>query len=333
MNGLYDNLLMSYFGTKEYKINYSTIPTCIEDVSGMENTLTIVKQDDLAPTLMIEKSNDGSNWTLMGYTGTTAISSTIPANGKLFLRCNTNTWKTDGYSWSSNLINCINDFNLSGNILSLFYGSDFTGIETEFPDNSPSNFQHVFRGSNVVDASNFIIPVTNEKSYVGLFVDSVKLISAPVMSARRMLSNCYNGMFSGCISLTTPPILPATVLDVQCYAGMFYGCTSLTTAPALPVTDLDTLCYASMFYGCTSLRIAPELPATILKPYCYQSMFNGCTNLNYIKCLATDISASNCTTNWTNGVAATGTFVKDSNMSRWTTDSNGIPSGWTVQDA
>ena len=62
-------------------------------------------------------------------------------------------------------------------------------------------------------------------------------------------------------------------------------------------------------------------------------MFKDCTNLNYIKCLATDISATGCTTDWVSGVAATGTFVKDPSMSSWTVDSvSGIPTGWTVVD-
>ena len=85
-----------------------------------------------------------------------------------------------------------------------------------------------------------------------------------------------------------------------------------------------------MFKGCTSLTTAPELPATTLTTYCYQWMFQLCTNLNYIKCLATDISASNCTTGWVNNVASTGTFVKAASMSSWTTGTNGIPEGWTV---
>ena len=89
-----------------------------------------------------------------------------------------------------------------------------------------------------------------------------------------------------------------------------------------------------MFYGCTSLTTAPELPATTLAEYCYNYMFIDCTNLNYIKCLATDISASNCTNNWVYGVQTTsGTFIKNSSMSSWTTGVNGIPSNWTVQDA
>ena len=85
-----------------------------------------------------------------------------------------------------------------------------------------------------------------------------------------------------------------------------------------------------MFSNCTSLTNAPELPATTLETDCYSYMFYGCTKLKYIKCLATDISVTNCTSNWVNGVAATGTFVKSLNMSEWTTGINGIPEGWTV---
>ena len=87
-----------------------------------------------------------------------------------------------------------------------------------------------------------------------------------------------------------------------------------------------------MFDGCTSLTNAPLLPATTLTEYCYNYMFKGCTSLSYIKCLATDISATNCTANWVNSVSATGTFVKDPNMTGWTTGVNGIPSGWTVKN-
>jgi hypothetical protein len=61
-------------------------------------------------------------------------------------------------------------------------------------------------------------------------------------------------------------------------------------------------------------------------------MFSGCTSLNYIKCLATDISASDCTTIWVRNVAATGTFVKDSTMSDWETGNSGIPTDWEVID-
>ena len=127
--------------------------------------------------------------------------------------------------------------------------------------------------------------------------------------------------------------LPVTTLANACYSQMFSNCTSLTTAPVLPATTLAQSCYANMFLGCTSLTTAPELPATTLAQSCYRDMFYNCTSLNHIKCLATNISASLCTSNWVGGVASTGTFVKASSMASWTTDTNGIPTGWTVIDA
>jgi hypothetical protein len=109
---------------------------------------------------------------------------------------------------------------------------------------------------------------------------------------------------------------------------MFYGCTSLTAAPALPATTLSMSCYAAMFERCTSLTTAPALPAKTLANYCYQEMFLGCTKLNAVTCLAYDIRATDCTTNWLYGVAASGTFTTPA-PSGWTDGISGIPEGWT----
>ena len=178
------------------------------------------------------------------------------------------------------------------------------------------------------------LPATTlrENCYQEMFSGCTSLTTAPELPATTLAGSCYRGMFSGCTSLTTAPELPVTTLAYGCYQEMFAGCTSLTTAPALPATTLVGYCYSSMFYNCTSLTKAPELPATTLTSYCYQEMFRGCTKLNYIKCLATDISASNCTKNWVYNVTSTGTFVTPSSTA-WTTSYYGIPNGWTRVDA
>ena len=144
-------------------------------------------------------------------------------------------------------------------------------------------------------------------------------------------------LFDGCTGLTDASelILPATTLADRCYFYMFRGCTSLTTAPSsigTTATTMTTSACTDMFDGCTSLTTAPELPATTLASGCYRNMFKNCTNLNYIKCLATDISATLCTSNWVNGVSGTGTFVTPSSTV-WTTGSGGIPTNWTRVDA
>ena len=178
------------------------------------------------------------------------------------------------------------------------------------------------------------LPATTLKIYCysKMFYNCVSLTTAPELPATTLAKGCYEYMFSRS-SLTTAPKLPATTLKNYCYSSMFSWCYSLTTAPELPATTLANNCYSSMFYNCKGLTTAPELPATTLTDSCYASMFSECTNLNYIKCLATNISATRCTSGWLSGVAATGTFVKDSSMNDWAKGSSGIPSGWTVQNA
>lgn len=169
-----------------------------------------------------------------------------------------------------------------------------------------------------------------------LFLRQTALYSHPtnelVLPATTLTIACYMSMFDGCTNLTTAPELPAITLTDLCYIHMFHGCISLTKAPDLPATMLGRACYQDMFGGCTNLTKAPDLPATTLTGWCYTGMFNDCTNLNSIKCLATDISASYCTTDWLEGTAATGTFTKAASMTSWPTGTSGIPDGWTVVD-
>jgi len=198
-----------------------------------------------------------------------------------------------------------------------------------------------------------------------MFSYCYKLNELPTLPATALTVSCYDNMFRSCISLTNVPsgYLPATVLAEYCYRSLFIDCTGITTAEVvLPATTLPHYCYAYlfgrctnlrsvpsnlmaaattlgtevcdyMFQNCTSLTVAPDLPATTLSEGCYGNMFVGCSNLNSVKCLATDISATNCTSNWLSGVAASGTFTKAASMTSWATGVNGIPDGWTVVDA
>lgn len=128
-------------------------------------------------------------------------------------------------------------------------------------------------------------------------------------------------------------VLPATNITTQCYRNMFANCTRLTTPPEiLPATTLAEACYMNMFIGCSALLKGPVLPALTPTTQCYQGLFNTCSSLKYIKCLLANSSATSCTNLWVSGVASSGTFVKNPDMS-WSTGNSGIPSGWTVVDA
>ena len=250
-------------------------------------------------------------------------------------------------------------FNAEGNIMSLIGGDDFEEL-TSF-NNVQWVFDSLFYASNVVSAENLIMPVMSltNNCYRAMFNVCTSLIKAPELPATTLASDCYNYMFYGCTSLTeapelmattlaerccqnmflrcralttTPSILPATTLANYCYDSMFRECDALTTVPELPATTLTNCCYQYMFADCKSLIDGPTLLATTLAGGCYSHMFQKCSKLMSITCLATDISASNCTTEWMLNVATSGTFVKDPSMSSWTRDKNGIPTNWNVVD-
>jgi hypothetical protein len=237
----------------------------------------------------------------------------------------------------------------SGGLKGLFEGTKVT-------DNDLRNILPINPNTN-----NYYLPATTltDLCYSYMFSDCTSLTTAPELPATMLANNCYSGMFYNCTSLTTPPELPATMLSNYCYEYMFDGCTSLTTAPELPATTLANYCYYNMFNGCTSLTTAPELPATTLANYCYSGMFYGCTSLttapslpattlvsncynymfrnckklNYIKAMFTTTPSSSYTNNWVNGVASTGTFIKNKDATWNVTGSNGIPSGWIIKMA
>ena len=169
------------------------------------------------------------------------------------------------------------------------------------------------------------------KCYTGMFSGCTSLVNAPDLPATTLTEFCYQSMFSGCTSLTNAPELPSTTLAAYCYSYMFRSCTSLTNAPALPATTLIEYCYWGMFEGCTSLVNAPDLPNTEPVLRCYKEMFNGCSKLNYVKCLLKP-DTTECTTDWLNGVASSGTFVKNNEANNWKRNYSGIPTGWNVEN-
>ena len=273
-------------------------------------------------------------------------------------------WKAELAPSSSNpygigTFSSTGNFNVEGNAMSLLYGDNFIG-QIDLTDKNYTFYQLFNSCSKLINANNLSLPATTLSSYCyqGMFQRCTSLITAPELPATTLATDCYNNMFSTCTSLITAPKLPATILANKCYYTMFAGCTSLITAPELPATTLANQCYSimfasctslttapklpaitlvfgcyiAMFNGCTSLTTAPELPAITLADQCYMSMFSGCINLNYIKAMFTTIpsSSSSSTGSWVYGVAANGTFIKNSAAEWNITGTNAVPTGWTV---
>jgi len=249
-------------------------------------------------------------------------------------------------------------FNILGNIMSLINSTSYPSVKTLSTNRAFGDLFYNNRGG--LSAENLKMPATTlvTNCYYHLFYYCTNLTIAPELPATTLVSGCYAGMFSGCTSLVTAPALPAMSLANNCYTDMFNGCTSLTTAPVLPAITMEEQCYKDMFESCGSLAIAPSLPATTLAygcydgmfrdcgnlitapqlnaktlvSNCYRQMFDNCKKLASITCLATDISASQCTTSWVHNVSATGTFTKAAGMTSWTRGESGIPTEWNVSN-
>lgn len=250
-------------------------------------------------------------------------------------------------------------FSIDGNVMSLLFGDSFRGKTSLSGYVSP--FSDLFySNSYLIDASNMALPATElvygcyanmfancrnlelppeelpatvveDSAYQSMFDGCSKLRTAPVIKAETVKDYSCQSMFWECTALYSMPKLNAIELGEYCYDSMFGYCTSLRVVYKLPSTTLRDGCYNYMFQSCTSLTKAPELPATTLVDSCYYGMFNGCSNLSYIKCLAIDISASDSTYEWCDGVSANGTFVKNS-ATNWSRDISGIPVDWRVQN-
>ena len=197
----------------------------IEDISGQNNTLSIVKNNTSAPTIEVFKSTDGTNWASMGTTDTTAIEATIPANSKLYLKATANSWSNGKYN---NIISASGAHNVGGNIMSLIYGDNFIG-KTSFPSGSSYNFNKLFHNNRyLISANDLALPATT------------------------LADNCYDSMFKNCTSLTTAPALPATTLARGCYVNMFDSCRRLNKVTTYAADISASNCLNNWLYDVSS---------------------------------------------------------------------------------
>ena len=319
-----------------YETQYLTIES-LED----GNIIRFGGTNGLQKTIQVS-TDGGTTWVSKSSPNqySTVTLATLNTGDKLLIK-GTNTAYSNGSK--SNKIKGDKRFIIYGNIMSLISGDDFVDNKTLTANNA---FKELFKegsysNGSLVSAENLVLPATTltNSCYSYMFSECIGLTAAPVLPATTLTNGCYSHMFSGCTSLTTAPQLPALTLANWCCWGMFDGCTNLVNIPSiLPATTLAENCYANMFNKCSNITTAPELPAETAVKQCYYQMFYRCSKLNYIKCLAKNVpqegeySTEDYTSSWTDGVASSGTFVKNRYAS-WKSGTSGIPTSWTVQDA
>lgn len=265
---------------------------------------TLTFSDTVQQQSVQYSTNNGTTWETLTNGSNTPV---LSQGQKILLKGNLTNSGSNGVGG----LTTISHVNVSGNIMSLIYGDNFQN-QTTIP--STYLFARLFMTSNIVSAENLVLPATTLTDY------------------------CYYYMFQQCTALTAAPaLLPAPYIAVRSYSYMFQGCSSLINAPVISATTMGGYSCANMFQECTALTTAPDLNMATLNYGDFENMFSGCSSLTYVKCLATTVSR-NSTSGWMNYVPATGTFVKHPNATTsfggtWVRNANGIPAGWTVENA
>lgn len=164
----------------------------------------------------VEYSYDAEEWTSMGIVSVdnSPITSPVVNSGqRIYLRANTPSWMNG--TLYSDYIN-VNEYatiefsssdetsllyTVGGNIMSLIYGSNFTGRETTFPANTFGNFSGILghNGMSVIDASELILPATEltpscYDNLLQLYIEATIENSPILAKANTLAFNCYRGV-------------------------------------------------------------------------------------------------------------------------------------------
>lgn len=208
-----------------------TEPFYVENITNNNETVQIWKNSTSSPTIDIYTSTDKTTWTLLGSTSRTALTISLTPGDKVYLRAETNAWNYNRIRGCSKV---------GGNIMSLLYGSTFTGRETAFPTTDRRAFYLIFyQATTILDGESLLLPVTE------------------------LTQECYAGLFNGCSNLLYGPALPATTLANNCYEGFFTACSNLIAAPELPATTLVSNCYKNLFLNCRNINYVKCLATTL----------------------------------------------------------------------
>lgn len=263
------NITTSYITSISYRKNNGEWVTTNNSASNIDITVSVVSGDIIEWKGIIPRSNN--------INGTSGNVAKFASNGA--------------------------SFNLYGNLLSLFWDDSFRG-KKQFPwkaNNSTFSMgaSGLFMESNVVDASNFILPVldltynySNSHQYAYMFKSCTSLLYAPsTIAAENIGAYAYYQMFMGCTSMTTMPNMESIedTLGRCTYMQMFQGCSALQYGTDQTIhmnTATHQMCQ-SMFQNCTSLVNAPNIEVYEFgepvsdngTAMSFAQIFYGCSNL------------------------------------------------------
>ena len=172
-----------------------------------------------------------------------------------------------------------------------------------------------------------ISSVSGPRSFYNTFLQCSSLTGEASIDVPSAGIASFQGMFSG--TRLTKAYVRCPIAGENAFRQTFFNISTLADIDIVGASTLNgNAAYYSCFYGCRATRQSIVLPATTPTDECYKYMFygNGGT-INHITCLATDISATDCTLDWLVGASSTGIFIQAEGVT-WPRGASGIPTGW-----
>jgi hypothetical protein len=159
--------------------------------------------------------NNGSTWkTLAGGTETELITKGTKVIWKRDNQLSYH-WSTDGTPNYCGMFTSTGKFNLSGNILSLFYQSDFNN-QNSLPTNV-SCYKMFNTCEHLISAKNLVLPSSlTARCFERLFYNCQNLIEVPDLLNSKLVERCYYGMFEQCNSLNKIRMLASDISATDC---------------------------------------------------------------------------------------------------------------------
>lgn len=314
--------------TPEYDYLY------IQNTYSGQNTITFTTTKTGSPSSTyysdsVEYSKNGFDFTTLNFVEGTPSTITLEEGEKLYLRNDSGAWNYH-ISASTNYHTTITGSQshiVGGNIKSLV---DYTDMTSHIQYSGC--FSYLFDGdSTLTNSSNLVMDEDTMVSYAFLytFQNCTSMTSTvATLPATTLAGNCYNHMYYYCSALTAAPSLPATSVTASAYQFMFSYCSSLATAPSISATEVGQRGMYAMFSRCTSLTSAVLLVTTAGNE-AFRQMFYFCSSFNSLTTQITDISATNCLSDWLYRVAGTGTLYNNGRAPYTVDSASGIPVGWT----
>ena len=164
----------------------------------------------------VTSSYDGAGESLTNLNEGTKIAA-VSKGDKIYVRGTNATYCIkSGLTYYYNYFRTTGSYELSGNIMSLTWGTDFKG-KTAFQDGSTFTFCSLFYNPQFGTDAN----------------RTLESIDGLVMPATTLVTSCYESMFQGCQNLVSAPLLPATAGATDCYKNMYRSCSALTTVKSM----------------------------------------------------------------------------------------------------